>query len=60
MSTQLPLPLNPTQFKLMHSVLERIDQNQMTQALVQLYLSFIHSEMKEADTDESHIEPQNQ
>ena len=60
MSTQLPLPLNPAQFKLMHSVLEHIDQNQMIQTLAQLYLSFIHSETKERDPDESDIESQNQ
>ena len=60
MSAQLPLPLNPAQIKLMHSVLERIDQNQMIQALVQLYLSFIHSEKKEANTDENDYQPQNQ
>jgi hypothetical protein len=35
MSTQLPLPLNSAQFKLLQSVLERIDQNQMIQALLQ-------------------------
>ena len=60
MSRQLPLPLNPAQMKLMQSILERIDQNQMTEALVQLYLSYIHNAMKEADTDESDDEPQNQ
>jgi hypothetical protein len=60
MRTQLSLPLNPAQIKLMHSVLEHIDQNQMIQALVQLYLSFIHRETKETDIDESDIEPQNQ
>ncbi len=59
MRTQLPLPLNPAQFKLMHSVLEHIDQHNMTQALVQLYLSFIDNETKEAKPDESHIELQN-
>ena len=59
MRTQLPLPLNPAQFKLMHSVLAHIDQHQMTQALVQLYLSFIHSETKETDPDGSDLEPQN-
>ena len=55
MRTQLPLPLNPAQFKLMQSVLEHIDQHQMTQ----LYLNFIHSETKETDPDESDLEPQN-
>ena len=60
MKTQLSLPFNPAQIKLMHSVLEHIDQNQMTQALVQLYLSVIHGEAKETDLDESDIEPQNQ
>ena len=60
MRTQLSLPLNPAQIKLMHSVLEHIDQNQITQALVQLYLSFIHIEKKEANPDENDYQPQNQ
>ena len=60
MRTQLSLPLNPAHVQLMHSVLEHIDQSQMIQALAQLYLSFIHSQTKESEPDESDIESQNQ